>query len=558
MRRFLIGAGALAIAILTPLSASAELPVADDAAAPTAIVEEGSPAVDATGDATEPAVTPADAAAPADAPVSDPAEAPAPAVAPEPAVAPLAFTPAADEITADTVFNVISGDNSELCTTSWTTQAVIDTDLGRWYSNKGWEIEVTDPETGFFQMQHFTNGGDRLFWRMPIATQYAINDATLTLDFSQFDNWTPNIGSFGRINLADGTDPFTRFNGPEGYTPLAAGAAITVTTFTEDTLVVSLGDLPAGSSLVVQFTATADSAQNVADGMTYRNTATLTGEFVRGDAPTCQWMTPPVPQDGNNSAQCVVDWYAESIIDLDLQHHATTGWNWQMVDQEWGFLQVHHWTDHTSWNNSGNLFWRFPVATQYTIENAKLTVDLSEWITNWTPLLDTFIQHGLVQNQDPFTRFAGPAGYEPLAENWIAENGSVTFTEDELVIDLGTLPARSSFVTRIQGVADDIAALGNGETYTLGIRLTGDYIPGEVPGCEVPVDEPTDEPTTEPTDEPTQPTTEPTPTATPSPSTPATKPLPATGADGTGTLVGIAAAFTAAGALMLGMRRRRA
>ena len=82
MRRFLIGAGALAIAILTPLSASAELPVADDAAAPAAIVEEGSPAVDATGDATEPAEAPADAAAPADAPVSDPAEAPAPAVAP--------------------------------------------------------------------------------------------------------------------------------------------------------------------------------------------------------------------------------------------------------------------------------------------------------------------------------------------------------------------------------------------------------------------------------------------------------------------------------------------
>ncbi|MDO5629542.1 MAG: hypothetical protein Q4G43_14605, partial [Mobilicoccus sp.] len=147
-------------------------------------------------------------------------------------------------------------------------------------SNGGFLREVSplfgDP--GRVEVQHYLTGGDTINWRVFIGTDHAIDGARLTIAL-------PDVGGDYRVtdatpwglNYAKSTGaPYTI-----AHTPQQLGA-------TE----VLIGDMPAGSTTTVTFSARIDGSRHAVTD-TFMAKAFITGSYQQGDG--CAAAPEPTP-----------------------------------------------------------------------------------------------------------------------------------------------------------------------------------------------------------------------------------------------------------------------
>ncbi|WP_157536958.1 Rib/alpha-like domain-containing protein [Microbacterium sp. Root180] len=173
-----------------------------------------------------------------------------------------------------------SGLDATQCGFSWSAQSVIDTDLPNYSVNGFLEgvaplADTSLPGSGWAQIQHWhTPDGQVLNWRIPVAVDRPLLDATVTMVFDDPD-WSPNQSSFQQFSTWPGfPSSFQRFTGISGYT---AHDDTQVTPFQwgddgagHTTLTFDLGDLQASTSTVLAFTGVpADGPAGVLGGTSY-------------------------------------------------------------------------------------------------------------------------------------------------------------------------------------------------------------------------------------------------------------------------------------------------
>lgn len=190
-----------------------------------------------------------------------------------PLVAVLAIGVVVDAASATNVGSE-SGDETDACAVSWNAETVMDTDLTDGdptypnlmtdlngqptdYSNGGYITEVRPEygDSGMFEINHWygntasPTAGTSVNWRLPISTDHLIHDATVTVTLPGpgsgfvFDGVSTNA----RMSLW-GT-PYSTYT----WSEVQASAASTTDGLT---WTVDLGDLPAGTGHVFQFTGT--------------------------------------------------------------------------------------------------------------------------------------------------------------------------------------------------------------------------------------------------------------------------------------------------------------
>ncbi|MDR8020132.1 hypothetical protein, partial [Nesterenkonia aerolata] len=138
------------------------------------------------------------------------------------------------------------------CELDWRVAATIDRRLED-YSNNGYRWAVhPDNGKGYVNAQHWMSGdGSTVFWRVPFATEYAIEEGTQIV-LEPGENWSINPGSF-----ADRTGDFTfqRFTGVDGYEETAGGVA-SYQIDDAGRLIVTLPAMPANSHVLFTFNGT--------------------------------------------------------------------------------------------------------------------------------------------------------------------------------------------------------------------------------------------------------------------------------------------------------------
>ena len=190
------------------------------------------------------------------------------------------------------------GDRTVDCTVDWRAASVMDIDLtdddatypGLMtrpdgtpvdYSNGGY-IEEVRPENGgagILQVTHWygsaTGATVPVNWRVPVATDAAIAGARLTITVPSGRDWRISSGA----DIARWGGAYAAYT----WTNPSVTSSHDASTFTFD-----LGDLAAGTGVVVQLSGTTDAALMREHQVA---TATLTGTFAEGDAPTCPLPT---------------------------------------------------------------------------------------------------------------------------------------------------------------------------------------------------------------------------------------------------------------------------
>lgn len=176
------------------------------------------------------------------------------------------------------------------------------------------------------------------------------------------------------------------------------------------------------------------------------------------------------------SQGCAVHWQAASVLSSNNSLDGFT----QTVSpaSEPGWMQVQHW----NWNNRVN--WRVPVATDYTIRNATLTLTMSApggaWIYTANQALVDWITQRPVFTAPKVYTWSAPAA-API------DNGDGTWT-----FNLGDLAAGTGVIFVFDAPLDP--ALGIVGPYYASADLRGTYDNGQPAACgavqSVPVNNP--------------------------------------------------------------------
>ncbi|NLA64932.1 MAG: hypothetical protein GX862_03175 [Leucobacter sp.] len=182
------------------------------------------------------------------------------------------------------------------CAVNWQLQSVIDLDLDH-YSNNGFLqtvgplAEPTLPGSGYGSLQHFylgsiANDTVQLFWRIPIAVEGEVIDASANLVFDDED-WTVDQTSFEQYSPFAGFESaFARFTGIAGFEPhddAQMSTPIWGSSGGYTTLSFGLGDIQPYTSTVFQFTGTpnatpgATGSENLQNGVAYGAKLTVSG-----------------------------------------------------------------------------------------------------------------------------------------------------------------------------------------------------------------------------------------------------------------------------------------
>ncbi|MCK1801889.1 LPXTG cell wall anchor domain-containing protein [Brevibacterium sp. R8603A2] len=194
----------------------------------------------------------------------------------------------------------IADGNLGECAVDWKAAAVIDRRLDD-YPNQGYVSAVGD-EYGYFKTHHWMGGGDRLYWRIPVATRHAI-EAGSQITVSRGDNWTwdetQQIEDLtGRDDTRAGLGPFffNTFTGEEGYQNVPDGEPDFK--WDEGTLTITLPAMPADSHAMFVLTGTPGEETDVKN-TSYRIDATYKGEYTPEalKAMDCGETATPTPTD---------------------------------------------------------------------------------------------------------------------------------------------------------------------------------------------------------------------------------------------------------------------
>lgn len=165
------------------------------------------------------------------------------------------------------------------CTVDWKAGAVIDRRLAD-YPNDGYTDAVND-SFGYFKAHHWMSG-NTLNWRIPVATDYAIEAGSkITVQLDENWNWDRNQdiqNLTGQVDPRDGLGPFyfNSFTGEEGYQNIPEGDPIY--TWSGDTLTITLPAMPADSHAMFVLTGTPGEGSDPLE-TSYRVDATYQGEY---------------------------------------------------------------------------------------------------------------------------------------------------------------------------------------------------------------------------------------------------------------------------------------
>ncbi|MGD7732219.1 FG-GAP-like repeat-containing protein [Propionibacteriaceae bacterium G57] len=178
-----------------------------------------------------------------------------------------------------------NGDLSTGCTVNWQAAAVIDQDLAD-YSNNGF-IKVVRPSLfaendGLLDAHHWVGayGAGPLHFRIPVATNHAINDAKLVI--TPGANWDIAEASVANSDWANFVKVNSLTDDEQAAWPAAKAIHAPAPTVEDGKLVFNLGDLPAGTSFQVTFDGIITDGSNPAAGGVYQVDANLSGAFVPG------------------------------------------------------------------------------------------------------------------------------------------------------------------------------------------------------------------------------------------------------------------------------------
>ena len=174
------------------------------------------------------------------------------------------------------------------CDMHWVAQAVYSAQMQRDYggsaSTNGFLQSVRGGQepTGVLELQHYTVGANpsQVEWRIPVAVDQQVDDAKLVIHFNDEDYDQAWAESLARSAItqqsgwwnAPGANPdypegrtwLERFTGVSGYAPLSPeGLNLPVTVNNAArTITVDLGQMPAGTSTVILFSAKTADATN--------------------------------------------------------------------------------------------------------------------------------------------------------------------------------------------------------------------------------------------------------------------------------------------------------
>lgn len=195
----------------------------------------------------------------------------------------------------------VSGVHTTSCTVAWQAQTVMDTTLTNDdptypnlmvrpdgtpvdYTNGGYISEVRPEygDPGLFEITHWyqgTSDGQTLAnWRIPIATDHDIANATVTVRLPSGSGFQFTSGA----NIVRWGTPYSTYTWTNpAITPTTDASGLVWT--------IPLDDLAAGTGVVIQFTGPVDPAVTTEHQVA---TADLTGAYTLGDAPTCQAASP--------------------------------------------------------------------------------------------------------------------------------------------------------------------------------------------------------------------------------------------------------------------------
>lgn len=169
--------------------------------------------------------------------------------------------------------------NVGTCVVDWDAAAVTDRRLDD-YSNEGYISAVND-QFGYFKTHHWMNG-DTLNWRIPVATDYAI-EAGSRITVHLGDNWTWDESQqiddmTGREDTREGLGPFffNTFTGEDGYLNVPEGEP--TYEWADGTLTITLPAMPADSHAMFVLTGTVGEGTDPAN-TSYRIDADYEGVY---------------------------------------------------------------------------------------------------------------------------------------------------------------------------------------------------------------------------------------------------------------------------------------
>lgn len=274
--------------------------------------------------------------------------------------------------------------------------------------------------------------------------------------------------------------------------------------------------------------------------------AALAGVLVATSTAVLAWGTNQGTEPGDFTEECIVDWTAGSVLDIDLAND-DEGYEGLMVDPEGipvsnysnggyimevrpeygnpGIFEVNHWySSLTTPSVAGTVAnFRMPVATDHAITDGLLLVDLPDHITDVT--FDAKSSSGNM------SLWGAPYDtYTWSDATGAAEAAMLDAAENTWLVTLPDLEAGTGIVLQFSG------AVPAGTDLTAPVEawsfVQGSYVEGD--GCTAPEESPTPvEPT--PTADPTataspsvDPSVAPTATVTETPGTPSTTPSAST------------------------------
>ncbi|MGA4506483.1 leucine-rich repeat domain-containing protein [Propionibacteriaceae bacterium G1746] len=179
-----------------------------------------------------------------------------------------------------------NGDLSNRCTVDWQAAAVINQDIPN-YSVNGFG-QVVDPtlfpgSKGLMSAHHWVGSGygaGPLHFRIPVATDYAINNARLVI--TPGDNWQIPVGSVANSDWTNFVRVNSLTDAQQAAWPEAKFLKAPTPTLEDGKLVFNLGHLPAGSSLQITFDGIVTDGSSPFAGGVYDIAANLTGNYIPG------------------------------------------------------------------------------------------------------------------------------------------------------------------------------------------------------------------------------------------------------------------------------------
>lgn len=83
-------------------------------------------------------------------------------------------------------------------------------------------------------------------------------------------------------------------------------------------------------------------------------------------------------KDGDRSQLCNLDWYAESLNDLDLYDYSNNGFNYKVNCESintasGGVFYIQHWSDDNA-SGDDTIYWRMALASKYELKGAVVTL----------------------------------------------------------------------------------------------------------------------------------------------------------------------------------------